>query len=113
MALKLAIEKSAKKGGAQLDEAALQQAAMDSIRAMMLIRTYRVRGHLAADLDPLGLARQKLPADISPEYHGFTADDMTRKVYIGGVLGLEWATLTELVAILRAVAGGQAVTHDP
>ncbi|MFM2371671.1 MAG: 2-oxoglutarate dehydrogenase component, partial [Pseudomonadota bacterium] len=102
MALKLAIQKSAKKGGVQIDEAALQQAALDSIRAMTLIRTYRVRGHLAANLDPLGLARQKLPADISPEYHGFTAADMTRKVYLGGALGLEWATLNELVAILRA-----------
>ena len=61
-----------------------------------------MRGHLAADLDPLGLARQKLPADISPEYHGFTAADAKRKIYIGGVLGLEWATLDELVAILRA-----------
>ena len=43
----------------------------DSIRAMMLIRTYRVRGHLAAKLDPLGLHRQELPADLTPEYHGF------------------------------------------
>lgn len=60
MAMKAAIEKAAKKAGTPLDEAALQQAALDSIRAMTLIRTYRVRGHLAADLDPLGLARQKL-----------------------------------------------------
>ena len=37
------------------DEAAIRRAADDSIRAMMLIRTYRVRGHLAANLDPLGL----------------------------------------------------------
>ena len=42
-----------------------------SIRAMMLIRTYRVRGHLAADLDPLGLAKRELPADLTPEFHGF------------------------------------------
>ncbi|MES2303197.1 MAG: 2-oxoglutarate dehydrogenase E1 component [Pseudomonadota bacterium] len=102
MAMKLVIEKAAKKAGTVLDETALQQAAMDSIRAMTIIRTYRVRGHLAADLDPLGLARQKLPADISPEYHGFTAADMTRKIYMGGALGLEWATVNELVAILRA-----------
>ena len=39
---------------------------------MMLIRTYRVRGHLAADLDPLGLVQRELPADLTPEYHGFT-----------------------------------------
>ena len=77
-------------------------AAADSIRAMMLIRTYRVRGHLAADLDPLGLAKRELPADLTPEYHGFSGADLDRQVYLGGTLGLEWATVREIVAILRA-----------
>jgi 2-oxoglutarate dehydrogenase E1 component len=63
-------------------------AAGDSIRAMMLIRTYRVRGHLAANLDPLGLSKQDLPADLTPEYHGFTEADLDRQVYVGGTLGL-------------------------
>ena len=48
------------------------KAASDSIRAMMLIRTYRVRGHLAANLDPLGLAKREMPEDLKPEYHGLT-----------------------------------------
>jgi 2-oxoglutarate dehydrogenase E1 component len=48
------------------DEAAIRRAAEDSIRAMMLIRTYRVRGHLAANLDPLGLVQRELPADLTP-----------------------------------------------
>src|SRR5207237_6871282 len=52
--------------------AEVEQAARDSINAMMLIRTYRVRGHLAADLDPLGLAKRDMPAELTPEYHGFT-----------------------------------------
>ncbi|MCH7629797.1 MAG: 2-oxoglutarate dehydrogenase E1 component [Proteobacteria bacterium] len=103
MALKLEIAKAAKKGGGApaLDEAALEKAAMDSIRAMLLVRTYRVRGHLAADLDPLGLARQDLPADLSPAYHGFLPADLDRKVFMGGVLGLTWATVREVEAILR------------
>jgi len=84
------------------DEAALRRAADDSVRAMMLIRTYRVRGHLAADLDPLGLSHRELPADLTPDYHGFTAADLDRSVYIGGALGLETATVREIVAILRA-----------
>src|SRR3546814_12149727 len=54
-ALKVQIEKAAAKGSAKVDQARLDEAAADAIRAMMLIRTYRVRGHLAADLDPLGL----------------------------------------------------------
>jgi 2-oxoglutarate dehydrogenase E1 component len=102
LALTAAIKASAEKTGAPLDEAAVERAAADSIRAMMLIRTYRVRGHLAADLDPLGLAKQELPADLTPEYHGFGPQDLDRKVYIGGNLGLEWASVAEIVAILRA-----------
>ena len=99
--LKQAIGKSAEKSGQPLDETALEQAAHDSIQAMMLIRTYRVRGHLAADLDPLGLAMQKLPRDLTPAYHGFGDDRLDTRVYIGGNLGLEWTTVRELVAILR------------
>jgi 2-oxoglutarate dehydrogenase E1 component len=77
------------------------RAAADSIRAMMLIRTFRVRGHLAADLDPLGLAHHDLPADLTPEYHGFSGADLDKPVYLGGTLGLQWATVREIVAILR------------
>ena len=101
MALKLAISKAQKKDAPKLDEAALEQAAADSIRAMLLIRTYRVRGHLTADLDPLGLARQHVPADLSPEYHGIVGAALDRKTYLGGVLGLQWSTPREIVEILR------------
>src|SRR5690242_6408630 len=70
--LKVAIKEAATKAGKPLDESTVEQAAGDSIRAMMLVRTYRVRGHLAADLDPLQLTHMQLPADLTPEYHGFT-----------------------------------------
>ena len=102
LAFKAAIKASADKSALLPDETALEAAASDSIRAMMLIRTYRVRGHLAADLDPLGLAKQDLPDDLTPEFHGFKPDDLDRKVYMGGTLGLEWSSVRELVAILRA-----------
>src|SRR5690606_5960514 len=87
--------------GMVLDKDAVERAAGDSIRAMMLVRTYRVRGHLAADLDPLGLTKQELPADLTPEYHGFSGAALNREVYLGGTLGLEWATVLELVETLR------------
>ncbi|MGL6043973.1 MAG: 2-oxoglutarate dehydrogenase E1 component, partial [Sandaracinobacteroides sp.] len=75
-------------------------AAADTVRATMLIRTYRVRGHLAAVLDPLGLADRPLPADLTPEYHGLTDPD--RNVYLGGIFaGIETVSVAELVAILR------------
>ena len=102
LAMQLAIKSAAAKTGAPLDARAIEDAAADSIRAMMLIRTYRVRGHLAADLDPLGLSKQELPADLDPAYHGFVGAAQDRKVYLGGTLGLQWATVRELVVILRA-----------
>ncbi len=83
------------------DTAALAKAASDSIQAMLLIRTYRVRGHLAADLDPLGMAKRALPADLTPEYHGFTGADLDRPIYLGGVIGAERATVREIVEILQ------------
>ena len=99
--MRLAVEAAAKKAGKAADPRAVEEAAADSIRAMMLVRTYRVRGHLAADLDPLGLSKQELPADLDPEYHGFSGAALDRPVYLGGTLGLEWGTVRELVQILR------------
>ncbi len=84
------------------DAAATERAANDSICAMMLIRTYRVRGHLAANLDPLGLTKRDLPADLTPEYHGFKEADLDRPIYLGGALGMTTGTIRELVTILRA-----------
>jgi 2-oxoglutarate dehydrogenase E1 component len=100
-AMQVAIKAAAAKAGAPLEVKAVEEAAGDSIRAMMLVRTYRVRGHLAADLDPLGLAKQDLPPDLSPEYHGFSGAALDRKVYLGGTLGLQWSTVRELVGILK------------
>ncbi|MCW6530531.1 2-oxoglutarate dehydrogenase E1 component [Sphingomonas sp. MMSM20] len=85
------------------DQDAVVKAAADAIRAQMLIRTYRVRGHLASNLDPLGLSGlRELPADLTTEYHGFSDADLDRPIYLGGTLGLQWATVREIVDILRA-----------
>ena len=96
------IKRAAAKAGAPVAETDLVKAASDSIKAMMLIRTYRVRGHLAANLDPLGLTKTDLPADLTPEYHGFTEADLDRKIYLGGALGYEWRSIRDLVSTLRA-----------
>lgn len=84
------------------DPEAIRKAAEDSIRAMMLIRTYRVRGHLAAKLDPLGLHHSSLPADLTPAYHGFSDADLDRPIWLGGVMGLDRATIREIVKCLQA-----------
>ncbi len=92
-------KESAAASGAPAAE--IERAANDSICAMMLIRTYRVRGHLAAHLDPLGLVQREMPADLTPEFHGFSGDALDRPVWLGGALGLEQATVREIVEILR------------
>ena len=83
-------------------EDAIVRAASDAVRAQLLIRTYRVRGHLAANLDPLGLSGpRELPDDLKTEYYGFSDTDIDRPVYLGGTLGLQWATIREVVDTLR------------
>jgi 2-oxoglutarate dehydrogenase E1 component len=76
-------------------------AARDAIRASILIRTYRVRGHLLADLDPLGLSRQEMPEDLTPEYYGFTDADLDRPIFLGGTLGFQRASVREIIPVLR------------
>ena len=83
------------------DTEAIRRAAEDSIRAMMLIRTYRVRGHLAARLDPLGLSRMDVPPDLTPAYHGFTDADLDRPIWVGGALGFETATVRQMLEVLQ------------
>ena len=98
--MQVAVKAAAKAAGKAVSDTDAAAAADDAIRAQMLIRTYRVRGHLAANLDPLGLAQRDLPADLTPEYHGLT--DLNKKIYLGGTLGLQYATVSEIVGILRA-----------
>ena len=81
---------------------AVRAAVADSIRAVMLIRSYRVRGHLAADLDPLGLVKRPMPADLTLEFHGFFESDLDRPIYLGGMFGIETASVREIVEMLRA-----------
>jgi 2-oxoglutarate dehydrogenase E1 component len=97
--LKAAVTERAAASGATPEE--IRRAAEDSIRAMMLIRTYRVRGHLAANLDPLGLVQREVPADLTPAYHDFTNADLDRPIWICGVLGLEQASVREIVRVLQ------------
>jgi len=80
----------------------IADAARDSVRAIMMIRAYRMRGHLHARLDPLQLAG-KLDdyQELSPETYGFTPADYERKIFIDHVLGLEYATIPQMLEILN------------
>jgi len=85
--------------GASAEE--VRAAAHDSIRVLMLIRSYRVRGHLQATLDPLGIEPATNNSELTPEFYGFTEADMDRPIYLDGVLGLQTGTIREVLAILR------------
>ncbi|MFN3745525.1 MAG: 2-oxoglutarate dehydrogenase E1 component [Hyphomicrobiaceae bacterium] len=87
--------------GYDLSPAASYRATQDSLRALMLIRAYRVMGHLAADLDPLGIAERKIHKELRPETYGFTEADLDRPIFIDKVLGLETATMRQILRILR------------
>ena len=87
--------------GSGISQSDLQQATRDSVRALMMIRAYRMRGHLHAKLDPLELEAKKDHEELHPSSYGFTEADWDRKIFIDFVLGLEYATIREMLAILR------------
>jgi 2-oxoglutarate dehydrogenase E1 component len=87
--------------GAEISEAAVQRAARDSVRAIMMIRAFRMRGHFHAKLDPLGLEPVRDEAELEPASYGFTEADYGRRIYIDYVLGLEFATIPEMLEILQ------------
>ncbi len=98
-----AAKPAADTGGAKArpTDAEIRTAALDSIRALMLIRLYRVRGHLIANFDPLGLEGRKYHPELDPKTWGFTDADLDRPIFINNVLGLEKATLRQILQILR------------
>ena len=80
---------------------AVRAATLDSLRAIMMIRAYRMRGHLAANLDPLGLAEKADASELDPASYGFSESDFDRPIFLDYVLGLETSTVREILAILR------------
>ena len=95
------IKAKAQVRGVDLSTADVQQATRDSIHALMLIRAYRARGHFHAKLDPLGLEPEKNEEELDPRTYGFEEADMDRKIFLDKVLGLEFATMREIIAIVR------------
>lgn len=95
------IKAKAQSAGTELSAQDVQQATRDSIHALMLIRAYRMRGHFHANLDPLGLETAKNHEELDPRSYGFEEKDYDRKIFLDHVLGLEFATLREIVAICQ------------
>ena len=95
------IKAKAEAKGAPISDADVLRATRDSVRAIMMIRAYRMRGHLHANLDPLGIEARMDHEELHPSTYGFEDSDYDRKIFIDHVLGLEYATIFEMLAILR------------
>jgi 2-oxoglutarate dehydrogenase E1 component len=89
------------------DAEALRQATSDSIRALQLIRAYRVRGHLEADLDPLGLEKRGPYPELNYRSYGFVEADLDREIFLNNLFDRERASLREIVAMLRRTYCGK------
>ncbi|WP_341759951.1 2-oxoglutarate dehydrogenase E1 component [Candidatus Endowatersipora endosymbiont of Watersipora subatra] len=85
-----------------LGETSIQQATRDSIRAIMMVRAYRMRGHLHANLDPLGIAgKGEAYNELHPYFYGFTESDYNREIFLDHVLGMKFATISQMLKILK------------
>ena len=100
------IKAKAAEGGVGLSEAQVRAATLDSIRAIMYIRSFRSRGHLGADLDPLKLQGESNFPEFDPRFFGFTDADLDRPIFIDNVLGLQTATMREIHALLKRTYQG-------
>ncbi len=90
-----------KKDSSHLNTSDVKQATKDSVRAIMLIRAYRIRGHLIASLDPLSLQKKDEHPELKPESYGFKKSDYNRKIFLDGVLGIQYADLNLILKILK------------
>ena len=95
------VKAQAQTKGVELATADIERATRDSIRALMLIRAYRARGHFHANLDPLGLEPPQNEEELEPSTYGFSEADFDRPIFLDKVLGLEFGTLRQIIGILR------------
>lgn len=95
------IKDKAADSGVVVSEDQIKRAVLDSLRALMLIRAYRIRGHLAANLDPLGMRAASTHPELDPKTYGFTDADMDRPIFIDNVLGLQMASMRQIVEIVK------------
>ena len=85
------------------DLKSLEQQKIDSIKAIALIRSYRIRGHLIANLDPLGMMKREYLHELHPSDHGFKKDDYERKIYLSSYLDSTYSTIKQIMSKLRKV----------
>ncbi|MGR3493169.1 MAG: 2-oxoglutarate dehydrogenase E1 component [Shimia sp.] len=87
--------------GSKVSADEVKRAVLDSMRALMIIRAYRIRGHLAADLDPLGMRDMPHRPELDPASYGFAEADMDRPIFLDNVLGLQFGSMRQILEIVK------------
>ena len=89
------------KSNANYDSEEFRVSTLESIRALRLIRAFRINGHLIADLDPLGISEREYPQELDYKSYGFIESDLEKEIFIDGSLGLEKGKLKNIIKILK------------
>ena len=81
----------------------IEKSSLDTIRAIALIRAYRIRGHLIANLDPLEMMERKYLHELHPSDHGFKKEDYDKKIYLYSYLDRGYASINEIISFLKKI----------
>lgn len=95
------IKAKAAEAGVQISEEQVKRAVLDSVRAIMIIRAYRIRGHLIANLDPLNMRDEASHPELDPRSYGFTDADMDRPIFLDNVLGMTHGSMRQIIDVLK------------
>ena len=79
----------------------------DSISAVALIRAYRLRGHLLADLDPLEMRVSEYLDELHPEFYGFKKENYNKKIFLNGVINRKYANIREILKFMKKTYCGK------
>ena len=87
----------------QIDKKDIEKAKSETIKAIALIRAYRIRGHLIANLDPLGMMERKYLHELHPADHGFKKEDYDKKIFLHSYMEKGYATINEIITFLKKI----------
>jgi len=96
-------EKTVKNLSLDINDQNSEQSKIDTIKAIALIRAYRIRGHLIANLDPLGMMERKYLHELHPADHGFKKEDYSKKIFLHSYLDKGYASVNELITFLKKI----------
>jgi len=97
----LAEDKKSKINGQLVSQENYEKEKQESVKAIALIRAYRIRGHLIANLDPLGMMERKYLHELHPDDHGFKKEDYNKKIYLHSYMDRGYGTIREIISFLK------------